>query len=1152
MVNLKPTIFSFLLCLTSTLSFAQGLLVYPKDSAVFDVTEIQFEWNSKNGANDYHLQIADDPTFTNLIVNNSNLTSLSYLAQNLNPNSVYYWRVKPNNFSWSSIYSFTIVDFRTWPELEFMLDPDNVVLDANGKVEQWTDLSGNGHHFGQNTESNRPSIGMGEGVNQQKVINFEPNLNNNLSGGDLSNLSAGEIFAFTKKNNAVPLQNSYSGIWRFGSSADIEFYPYTSGHANLAFGRSLRTPILDINDLFNLKSPHLLNISSQDLFKVNINNTNILTSGTGIVSFPSSTNIGKSNGNYYFDGQFGQILLFNTVLSDSLRNLVYGQMQSKYAPPVNLGHNISYQYGFCKDTTLYAGKRFTSYLWSDGSTADSLVVSEPGTYWVEVEDIFGFISRDTIEVVSGLNYPTTQLYCQNDSIIWQTGLGQQYSYLWSDGSTADTLVINSPGSYHVTVTDTNGCVFKSDTLSFQEDLFPTSATLGPDLNLCSGNTLSLSTGASEAVSYLWNTGSTDASIVIVNTGEYSVEVVNINGCVAKDTVQVNIIGSAPNIAFSVPETICLNAEATFQDMSIPTDGATINDWEWVILSDTITNNIGTWQADSVGVFDIQYTIGTTSGCFSDTTFSITVRPLPIVSMQTQGVCQDDEIQFYAGQLTPTFIDTWEWNYGDVASGAENTSFLQNSTHKFSMSGAYDITLIGTDIYGCADTITEVFFVQPKPIANFIGLDICAGNVVDFENTSTIEVGGTIATYQWDFGDGNYSGQTSPNKPYVTHGDYMVSLVAISNMGCSDTTSRMVKVHALPQVDYVVEQACAKTATRLIDNSFVPNGSVALVDWSVNNAPPLTGFVVEKNFPIGGTYNLKQTVKSAFGCNNSLETTFQIYNEIRADFVHLPTVFVANEPVQFHSTSIGANSYFWKFGDFATSTQTDTTIVFTENQIGEEIEISLTVSNNYDCVDSISLSNAVIGRDTDLALTQIFLSEDDGFTTIGVRMENNGSTPIENVEFAISEAGKGTFKEIWSGFLAGGESIIHVLSSQHTTGIPEMQKEHHFFCVKGRLLNSLFEEENLANNEVCLSKTDADFVLIRPFPNPINDLMTVRFIANVKTENDLVIYDALGQEVYRYDSVSLEVGITDIAIDTQSWRTGVYVVKFGMSEVNVVK
>lgn len=1142
------TLTGCLILLFNFFTHSQVSLVFPQDNYVLHETSINFEWNIETSATAYQIQIATDNAFLAPIVNINGLSNTNYQADDLDENQQYYWRVKSNSGSWSSGFSFRIVDFSLMPEVEMWMTGDSVKLDSEGRVEKWYNLKNNGLEFSQNSLNLRPFVNYNNIINHPE-IEFNADDGLFLENVDLSHLSGGEVFSFLRLESNNPAIEK-SGLWRFGTHSFSDHYPYTNGQIYTSFGNSQRFNF-PVPTNFNFTKHHVLNIQSGGVFKFKLDQNEVFTSSSSSPNFNANSMVGHSpNGQRFLDGYIAELILLNTVSNDTLNELVNEYFRYKYAPPVNLGQNISHT--LC-DSILYAGKHFTSYLWSDGSTADSLIINNSGTYWVEVEDIFGNISSDTIEVIlSEFQYPSSEIYCPNGSITWNPNLGSTHSFLWSDGSTAETLVIDSPGDVSVTVYGMNGCVFKSDTLSFQEDLFPTSATLGPDLNLCSGNTLSLSTGASEAVSYLWNTGSTDASIVIVNTGEYSVEVVNINGCVAKDTVQVNIIGSAPNIAFSVPETICLNAEATFQDMSIPTDGATINDWEWVILSDTITNNIGTWQADSVGVFDIQYTIGTTSGCFSDTTFSITVRPLPIVSMQTQGVCQDDEIQFYAGQLTPTFIDTWEWNYGDVASGAENTSFLQNSTHKFSMSGAYDITLIGTDIYGCADTITEVFFVQPKPIANFIGLDICAGNVVDFENTSTIEVGGTIATYQWDFGDGNYSGQTSPNKPYVTHGDYMVSLVAISNMGCSDTTSRMVKVHALPQVDYVVEQACAKTATRLIDNSFVPNGSVALVDWSVNNAPPLTGFVVEKNFPIGGTYNLKQTVKSAFGCNNSLETTFQIYNEIRADFVHLPTVFVANEPVQFHSTSIGANSYFWKFGDFATSTQTDTTIVFTENQIGEEIEISLTVSNNYDCVDSISLSNAVIGRDTDLALTQIFLSEDDGFTTIGVRMENNGSTPIENVEFAISEAGKGTFKEIWSGFLAGGESIIHVLSSQHTTGISEMQKEHHFFCVKGRLLNSLFEEENLANNEVCLSKTDADFVLIRPFPNPINDLMTVRFIANVKTENDLVIYDALGQEVYRYDSVSLEVGITDIAIDTQSWRTGVYVVKFGMSEVNVVK
>ena len=79
-------------------------------------------------------------------------------------------------------------------------------------------------------------------------------------------------------------------------------------------------------------------------------------------------------------------------------------LMNKYAPPVSLGPDTTIAHGFCP-YTLYAGPRFTSYLWSTGSTADSIVVNESGDYWVEVVDIFGRTSRDTIHV----QYPYTAL-----------------------------------------------------------------------------------------------------------------------------------------------------------------------------------------------------------------------------------------------------------------------------------------------------------------------------------------------------------------------------------------------------------------------------------------------------------------------------------------------------------------------------------------------------------------------------------------------------------------------------------------------------------------------------------------------------------------------------------------------------------------------
>src|SRR5690554_3178754 len=924
---------SCLILLFNFLVSSQVSLVFPKDNYVFDQTSINFEWSVDASAIEYHIQIATDNSFSAPVINLSNIPLNNYLANNLTKNQQYYWRIKSNNSPWSNVYTFRIVDFSLMPEIEMWMKGDSVKIDQNGRVEKWYNLKNNSLKFSQSLPTSRPFI-FYNNIDNRQEIEFNADDGLFLENVDLSHLSSGEIFSVLKLKSNQPSVNK-SGIWKFGTHQYSNHYPYTNGQIYTCFGNTQRFNF-SVPSNFDFTKYHIINIQSGGEFSFNLNQDEVFSSTSSSPAFNSNTLVGHSpDGTRFLDGYISEIILLNTVSNDSLNELINSYLRHKYAPPVNLGQNIS-QYGFC-DTTLYAGKRFTSYLWSDGSTADSLVANGPGKYWVEVTDIFGFTSSDTIEVLSGLNYPTSQLYCPSEFIDWQTGLGEHYNYLWSDGSTADSLVINSPGSYHVTVTDTNGCVFKSDTLSFQEDVFPTSASLGPDLNLCSGNNLSLTSGASEAVSYLWNTGSTEASILIENSGTYSVEVININGCVAKDTVDVTIIGDAPVLAIDFPQYACLNTVFSFEDESSTVDGSILTSWTWEMGDGNMfTSPTATHSYNEGGSYEVNYAIGTSSGCFMDTTFTVEVRNNPILTLSSNGACQNSSIEFYGGQLTPFTISDWRWDFGDNTPQVSG----QNVTHEFTSHGEFEVLLIGTDNYGCIDTVSSAKFISPIPNVDFTYNEICEGKVVNFQNESSIASPSTISNYYWSFGDGNNSGQIHPQKPYITYGEYPVSLTAVSNDGCNASKDTILKVHAVPSVDYSIEQACAGLSTMLKDQSFVADGSVAQVNWSIQGAPAISGFSVEKTFDYVGTYHLKQTVKSAFGCSQTEESLFEIHEALKADFSFYPNAFIVNEPTVFINETVGGTDFHWTFGDFTSAQQADTSIVFTEDQLGEEITVQL--------------------------------------------------------------------------------------------------------------------------------------------------------------------------------------------------------------------
>ncbi len=82
----------------------------PKNDSVGVPLNISFTWPNTPGAQTYDLQVSDDSGFTNLLVNEMNLTDVSYAWTAPNYNKKYYWRMRTLGLGcsseWSSAFNF--------------------------------------------------------------------------------------------------------------------------------------------------------------------------------------------------------------------------------------------------------------------------------------------------------------------------------------------------------------------------------------------------------------------------------------------------------------------------------------------------------------------------------------------------------------------------------------------------------------------------------------------------------------------------------------------------------------------------------------------------------------------------------------------------------------------------------------------------------------------------------------------------------------------------------------------------------------------------------------------------------------------------------------------------------------------------------------
>jgi PKD repeat protein len=140
------------------------------------------------------------------------------------------------------------------------------------------------------------------------------------------------------------------------------------------------------------------------------------------------------------------------------------------------------------------------------------------------------------------------------------------------------------------------------------------------------------------------------------------------------------------------------------------------------------------------------------------------------------------------------ITSWSWNFGDPASGANNTSTIQHPVHQFSSSGYYTVclTVQGADP-SCQDMTCHYIqvYIGPDCEANFTWTydpSVAGFNTVLFTDLSS----GNPTSWLWSFGDGTSGTVQNPSHTYAAPGVYPVTLT-ISGDSCTSSYTTNVTV-----------------------------------------------------------------------------------------------------------------------------------------------------------------------------------------------------------------------------------------------------------------------------------------------------------------------------------------------------------------------
>ncbi len=205
----------------------------------------------------------------------------------------------------------------------------------------------------------------------------------------------------------------------------------------------------------------------------------------------------------------------------------------KTAPVADLGKDTSLCEGQPK--TLTCKQTGLKYVWNTSESTQSITVTKPGKYWVEV-DLNGCKDSDTLPI-SFHNMPKPKLgkdtlLCEGTPLRLKGLTSNATSYQWNTGNNLPDQDVNTAGNYVVTVSD-NLCTL-SDTI--RVDFIPLpKIDLGRDTAFCGDYSLTLDAG-NPAMNKIWYNSLTNQSVVINNHfGWVWVEVSN-QGCKKRDSL----------------------------------------------------------------------------------------------------------------------------------------------------------------------------------------------------------------------------------------------------------------------------------------------------------------------------------------------------------------------------------------------------------------------------------------------------------------------------------------------------------------------------------------------------------------------------------------------------------------------------------------
>jgi gliding motility-associated-like protein len=627
-----------------------------------------------------------------------------------------------------------------------------------------------------------------------------------------------------------------------------------------------------------------------------------------------------------------------------------------------------------------------TYKWNDNQTSQTASGLTAGSYSVTVTDANGCsISSNNIAVnasgiaisVSATKADASCSGLRNGSAsATPTGTGA-FTYIWSNGTTTQTISNLDAGTYKVTATSAAGCSAQAEVVvGYLKNISANIVTANTNFNSATGTaTVTTASGGTPPYTYKWSNGQTGQTAIGLAEGTYSVTVTDAEGC--QVIVTGVVVKSNPNISLILTKT-----DASCRDvsngsiLSTPTgtapftykwsNGATTKDLINVAAGTyilTITDAAGltaTSQATVINSRTLSLNTGTTNADCSTNTGTASVSNIsggvePYIYRWSNGQTTQTANNLGAGTYKVTVTDaqgcsvegvdiivnsnapniTTAVVVTDEICNNKNGKIVFNTTggaapYTYKWSGgtntdnlaAGDYTFTITDANKCVKIEKVTLKTQggikatfaATPIYNTADPATCTGDSVTTKLASASTIAGAI--YKWSYPTNRTSTEVSPTVK-LPIGTNAVQLTITSPEGCVDSVkTNIVSISPKIIVDVLDSALTCQGVSFLILSKNNNPGFPMTYKWSPDSLFVSATNIGNPSVLVKGSGSNKVyvTISNSVGCT---KIDSVLLTTIPLDAVKLSDLSFkqnCNRTISFTDKSLYADKYTWKFGD----------------------------------------------------------------------------------------------------------------------------------------------------------------------------------------------------------------------------------------------